>query len=138
MDDDTVGRALDATVEIPAITDALADAIVDADDGPPCGSAEAVTNIWVGYLLQGMMHVNEGQFCCARHVPADHQQIPRGAGLMEVVIQDGLTQTTFRPDGSTRVLVNWDYMIGDTATFPPTWPNGKNVLVLADFTVIPT
>jgi hypothetical protein len=120
----------------PAITDAVADAIADGDDGPLCGTAEAVTTIWVGYLLNGMTHIDRGRYCCARHVSIEAQHMPKGAELADVVIQDGLVQTTVRADGTATILVNCDYLVGDLESFPPTWPNSANAVELGDFEVI--
>ena len=116
----------DDTVEIPAVTEAVADAIADGDDGPPCGSPDAITSLWVTYQLKSLTHIDRGRYCCTRHIPAEAQHIPEDADLTEVVIQDGLVQTTVRADGTTTVLVNLSYMIGNPATFPQTWPNSCN------------
>jgi hypothetical protein len=116
----------DDTVEIPAVTQAVADAIADGDDGPPCGSPDAITSLWVTYEVKGLTRIDRGRYCCTRHIPAEAQHIPHGAELTEVVIQDGLVQTTVRADGSTTVLLNLDYMIGQMATFPQDWPYSCN------------
>jgi hypothetical protein len=123
-------RESDDTVEIPAFIEAAAD-----DDGPPCGAPEAVTRIWVGYMLDGMRHIEYGMYCCARHVPSDAQHLPRGVELADVVIQDGICQTSVMADGTTTVLVNLDYMIGHPETFRPTWPNSRNAVELGDFVI---
>ena len=48
----------DDTVEIPAVTEAVADAIADGDDGPPCGSPDAITSLWVTYQLKSLTHID--------------------------------------------------------------------------------
>jgi hypothetical protein len=126
-------REPDDTVEIPAVAEAVADAIADGDDGPPCGSPEAITSLWVSYTLKGLTHIDRGRYCCTRHIPAEAQHMPAGAEPIDVVIQDGLVQTTVRADGSTTVLLNLDYMIGQTATFPQDWPYSRNAAELGDF-----
>ena len=129
-------RQPDDTVEIPAVAGAVADAVADGDDGVPCGAPEAITTIWVSYRFKGLLHIDRGRYCCARHIPAETQHMPADAELIDVVIQDGLVQTTVRADGTTTILVNLDYMVGQTATFPPTWPNSRNVAELDDCYVI--
>jgi hypothetical protein len=117
----------DDTVEIAAVTEAVADAIADGDDGPLCGSPEAITSLWVSYTFKGLTHIDRGRYCCTRHIPAEAQSMPADAEPIDVVIQDGLVQTTVRADGSTTVLLNLDYMIGDPCTFPQDWPNRSGV-----------
>jgi hypothetical protein len=126
-----VGQAADMsqpddTVEIPAITEAVADAIADGDDGPPCGSPDAITSLWVSYTFKGLTHIDRGRWCCTRHIPAEAQHLPADAELIDVVIQDGLVQTTVFSDGSATVLVNLGYMIGNPDSFPPSWPYSGN------------
>lgn len=139
MDDTRASREPDDTVPIPAITDAVAGAIADADDGPPCGEPAAITDIWVSYVYDGgdgMVHISHNTWCCARHIPADVLAIPDRTELMEVIIQDGLVQTTVLADGTSTVLVNLRFEAGQVSTFPPTWPCGKGVLELGDFAEI--
>ena len=129
-------REPDDIVEIPAVTEAVADAIADGDDGPPCGSPEAIVTIWVSYSFKSLTHIDRGRYCCTRHVPAEAQHMPKDAELLDVVIQDGLVQTTVRADGTTTILVNLDYMIGQPASFPPDWPNRSSALELDDFVIL--
>jgi hypothetical protein len=129
-------REPDDTVEIPAVTEAVADAIADGDDGPPCGAPEAIVSLWVSYTFKGLTHIDRGRYCCTRHIPAVAQHMPADAEPIDVVIQDGLVQTTVRADGSTTVLLNLDYLIGQPATFRQDWPNSGNVADWEDFKVI--
>jgi hypothetical protein len=118
------------------VTEAVADAIADADAGPRCGTPEAIVTVWTSYQLQGLTHINRGRWCCTRHVPSEALSLPEGGELVDVVIQDGLVQTTVLADGTTTILVNCDYLAGDLESFPPTWPNSKNALELGEFEVI--
>jgi hypothetical protein len=122
--------------EIPAVTGAVADAIADSDYGPPCGTPDAITTLWVSYRFKGLNHIDRGRYCCTRHIPAEDQHLPKGAELIDVVIQDGLVQTTVLADGSATVLLNLGYMIGDPDSFPPSWPNSSNAAEHEDWEVI--
>jgi hypothetical protein len=113
---------LDDTTEIPAIVDDDD----DADAGPVCGTSEAITHLYVAYMLDDLMRIVRGRYCCVRHIPDDATVLPDLGELVSIVVIDGRLMTTVKADGDVEIIVNMD----DEPGVDPTWPNDNAILRL--------
>jgi hypothetical protein len=77
----------------------------EEDEPPECGTAVALTYFLVTYIHQGDMRINEGTYCCSRHIPRPKDTFPEGAQVMEVLIADSQIMTIVQ-GGTAMVKAN--------------------------------
>jgi len=63
--------------------------VLGADTGGPvCGTAEALTNLYVRYTAGGSEHASNTMHCCYRHIPVPQAFLPADAVIEEVSLLD--------------------------------------------------
>ena len=73
------------------------------DEGPACGSLEALTYLMVVYQDDAGIQFIDEWYCCHRHVPHPKDLLPQDAEFIEVVIADS-RYTTVAADGFARTM----------------------------------
>jgi hypothetical protein len=71
----------------------------DSEEGPRCGTAEALTCLVVCFTDNGTMTSLHRHCCCFRHVPHLAEVLPEHAALVEIVLEDANGTTVVGPDG---------------------------------------
>lgn len=71
------------------------------DDGPECGTAEALTRLLVVYTAGGRLQFTVREYCCYRHIEGPAEVLPPDAELHEVIIEDARARTAVLAGGVT-------------------------------------
>jgi hypothetical protein len=71
----------------------------EGEEGPQCGTAEALTHLMVCFTDKGTTTSLHRHCCCFRHVPHLADILPEHAALVEIVLEDANGRTVVGPDG---------------------------------------
>jgi len=71
----------------------------EGEEGPQCGTAEALTSFTVCFIDKGTATSLHRHCCCFRHIPHLADILPEHAALVEIVLEDANGKTVVGPDG---------------------------------------
>jgi hypothetical protein len=67
------------------------------EDGPQCGTTQALTHLTVCFTGKGTMTSLHRHCCCFRHVPPLADILPEHAALVEIALEDANGRTVVGP-----------------------------------------